>query len=347
MKAALFLPTLALACSATDVRAPAGEGGAGLVSPEGGYRPAPIDCGGIEQAAKAYDLKLLLLVDRSTSMAGAKWQAASDGIVAFAEDERSAGTEVALSFFPLDPAPTTPCDQHAYQTPKLSFGALPDHGPAVASTLQGESASGFGSPIYPALGGAVLAAIDEAKTSESARGAVVLVTDGEPDGPADDCAGVDPESPDEIAALAAAGFQLGVTTHVVGLPGINPSTGNKIAKAGGTSAAIVIGATGAADAFYEALLAVRGDAIDCAFPVPDEVDSGDIDYFNVNVNLTRGGGEKEGLYFDPACETGHWKYNDVTPPTQILLCPALCTELRTDFDASIQFSLGCATQRVK
>src|SRR2546421_7431586 len=73
----------------------------------------PVDetprCAEETQMAEHVPLDLLLLMDRSSSMAGAKWNMSRAAIMSFIGDARSAGLGVGLQFFPLAPGADAPC----------------------------------------------------------------------------------------------------------------------------------------------------------------------------------------------------------------------------------------------
>jgi hypothetical protein len=185
-----------------------------------------------------------------------------------------------------------------------------------------------------------------AQNNPGTNSAVLLVTDGLPQGPASECSGVDPEDPNEIAALAenAATFDPPVKTFVVGLPGVDQTIANTIAQGGGTDAAILVSSTNVAAEFAQALAKVRGDAIPCEYPIPQQVFEGDVGIGYVNVEITPGdGSDKLVVPYDPSCSGEGWRYDDPSNPTAILLCPATCDAVRQDLAAAIRILMGCAT----
>src|SRR5262249_41145545 len=151
--------------------------------------------------------------------------------------------------------------------------------------MNAQMPDGFSSPVYPALGGAILAGIEEAQNNPGDAAAVLLVTDGQPDGPSTSCGGVDPNDPAAIAMLAMAGanYNPPVKTFVVGLPGVNVSIANQIAAAGGTGSAILVTVTNIQVEFQNALAKVRGQALPCEYDIPAEVMGGQVDPQHVNV----------------------------------------------------------------
>lgn len=297
-------------------------------------------CASIDQQASPTPLNLYIMLDRSSSMAGSKWDAAKAGISAFTSDSASAGIELAFNSFPEGAAG---CDQTVYKAPAVGWGQLPGIGPAVDAELASLSPDGFSTPVYQALGGALLEAVTMAQSFPEESAAVLLVTDGAPQGPAGMCGGVDPEDPQAIANLANAALGYGVTTFVVGLPGVDQSFANLVAQAGGSDAAILVGTTNVEQEFRNALAKVRGDLLPCEYAIPEEVLSGEVQITEVNVKIGTGGADPEIVPQNPDCDGPGWYYDNPGNPTQILLCPATCDAVSTDPSASIRVALGCAT----
>ncbi|APR75595.1 Hypothetical protein A7982_00941 [Minicystis rosea] len=298
-------------------------------------------CGAVVVDAVTTPADIYLTVDKSSSMAGNKWTSAVAGLGAFVNDPASAGVAVALNFFPLDNNPT--CDQFAYKPPVVPYGPLPANGSAINTALAAAMPNGFNSPIYPALGGAILASIEDAQNNAGHTASVLLVTDGQPDGPASMCGSVNPNDPAVVAQLAATGLSKGIKTFVIGLPGVNQAAANQIAAAGGTTKAILVTATNVEAEFQNALAQVRGEALPCEYALPDSVSNGTVDYQHVNVEITPVGGSPTIIPQDPSCNDMGWKYDDATHPTTILFCPNTCKAVKANVGGKVQILLGCKT----
>jgi hypothetical protein len=126
------------------------------------------------------------------------------------------------------------------------------------------------------------------------------------------------------------------------LPGVDQTFANLVAAAGGTDAAIFVGATNVEVEFENALAKVLGEALPCEYEVPTEVGRG-VQVDSVNVQVTPKDGEPTVVPQDPACEGEGWRYDDPANPTTIVLCPATCDALKKDFGAKIEILLGCHT----
>lgn len=337
---------MTVGCEAGKTGNDVGEGGQinFTVAGAGGFDPDAA-CALYEEKAIIKPLNLYIMFDKSSSMAGNKWEAAKAGLGAFVDDAASAGVNVGLRFFPRMPDAAAECDQNAYKAPTVPFGPLPGNAEALKQAIALESPDGFGTPMYPALGGAILQGIELAQNSPDHASAVLLVTDGQPEGPNGLCGGLDPEDPQVVADLAAAGaaFNPPVATYVVGLPGVDQTTANLIAAAGGSESAILVGATNVEQQFRDALAKVKGDALPCAYEIPEQVQNGEIGLASVNIERTDGDGQVVTIPFDPDCAGEGWRYDDPAMPTLIELCPASCAALKNDDGASIRVVLGCAT----
>ncbi len=290
-------------------------------------------------------LNLYIMIDKSSSMAGAKWMAAGTGLTAFAQNPGIDNIQAALRFFPRPVDATPACDQPSYMSPTVPFGPLPMNAPALEAGFAAEMADGFSSPMYPALGGAILEGIQVAQNNPDQVSAVLLVTDGAPDGPGTSCAGVDPNDPMVIASLAAAGLTKGVPTFVIGMPGVDLTSMTPIAVAGGTGSVIVLDTTNTALEFQQALQKVSGQAIPCTYDIPAEVVSGMVELSKVNVETTPPMGMPQTAKYNQGCGgdgTG-WQYDNPTMPTAIDICPSTCSAIKSSNGATIEVVLGCAT----
>ena len=326
------------------------QGGSGGFSLDGSFLDVSLDgqldapCGAISEKATATPLNLYIILDKSSTMLGDKWNAARAGLELFLNDAKSSGIKVAINFFPRDPDSTPACDANAYKEPKVGFAALPGNAAPILAAMDAESPNGTSTPIYPALGGAIAKGIEVRSNQPGDSAAVLLVTDGEPQGPAPLCGGVDPQDPQVIAELAAVGQQNNIITFVVGLPGASQSTVNQIAAAGGSTSAIVVGTTNTQADFQAALAAVRGKALPCEYELPTKVAGGEVLPTNVNVLFTPSGGDGQTIPRDDQCVDGlGWHYDDPANPKRIILCAGTCDQFKQDFNGQVDILLGCKT----
>lgn len=306
-------------------------------------------CAAVVEQANETPLSLYVVFDKSGSMAGNKWASAKAGLQGFLEDPQSAGIHVAIKFFPRA-GNTELCSSTPYMTPDVDFALLPGNAAPIVSAMDNQSPNGVGTPVYPALGGAIrkleVLGGDAKKEQRAASFAVLLVTDGQPEGPPDSCTGVDPLDTSEAAKLAAKGLQFDppVRTFVVGLPGVDKPFANAVAAAGGTDQAFLVDPNDVQASFQNALADVRGRALPCEFALPEKVVDKTIAINQVNVVWTHGDTKTtETLPQTTDCAGGGWHYDDPQEPSKILLCPSTCAAIKQDLKAKIDVELGCAT----
>lgn len=326
------------------------DGSTGGVPSTGSFVVASTGTGGDGPNCAKYEhtevhkpVNLYVIFDKSSSMAGSKWEDAKTGLSAYVDAPGADSIRAALRFFPRVADATPACDQNAYKEPTVPFAELPGNAAAIKAAIDAEAPNGFNTPMYPALGGALLKGIELAMNNSGEVSAVLLITDGAPQGPGPTCSGVNPEDPTVIADLAATGLAKGVATYVVGLPGVNQSVANQIAAAGGTDSAILVASTNVAVEFQKALQKVSGSAIPCDYAIPAEVISGEVGLNKVNIEVTPPGGMPMTVPYDEACSNGGWKYDDAAMPTAIVLCPATCDAVKTTNGAKLKVLLGCGT----
>lgn len=308
------------------------------------------ECASATVAGEPVPVTLFLMMDRSGSMlADQKWANATTALIAFFQDPESAGLTVALRFFPDDkPAAgcsAPACSADACATPLVGAGEL-NAQPAYADPQQKalvdavKAASPDGqTPMHPALAGAEKWA--KANAGPDHRTAVILITDGEPQG----CN----ENVDDIAALAAdAKNSAGVLTYTIGMAGAKQSQLDAIAKAGGSESAFLIANGTVTTQLRAALKKIKTSQIACTFGLPASPDpTKPVDPALVNVTVASDASSKGDVLpqVDGAaqCSGAGWYYDDAVKPTQILLCPASCDAAQGNPDASVRIVLGCAT----
>ncbi len=321
--------TNAVTADAVSVGSGGGEGGG---------------CDSFKRQGERKALHLFVVVDRSSSMNGSKWDSTVLGLGEFVDASASEGIDFALHFLPNPGAPT--CDAHQYEEPEVGWGALPEISAEISAALDAASPDGQSTPMYPALGGALLATIARVDQSPGDAAAVLLVTDGAPQGPAASCSGVDPESTAAIAQLAENALDRAnpVYTFVVGLQGVTLDFADAVAAAGGTDQAFPIAGDNPALAFNDALDTIRSKALPCSYEIPDDLSNPDsgVTIDQVNVEITVGGDEST-IPRNDACDGAGWYYDDPAEPTEILLCPESCAELRSDPVGRLDIVLGCST----
>ena len=319
----------------------------------GGLIGADAACAKDSKTAILVPVNMFLVFDKSGSMLdGGKWAAAKNALKKFFQDPKVAGLRVAIRFFPDTTCDAPECDIDACTEPQVDVGKLTteaapedEQEDTLIKAVDGAFPVG-GTPMYAALGGAEQAASVHLSHNPSHKAAVVLVTDGEPNGCETDI--------DAIAGLAAQAHKTFlVTTYVVGLDGANKEQLDKIAAAGETGTAFFLTDGDVEGALLKAFQSIQGRGLACQFKLPED-ETVDPAAVNVLYTATKNG-EKEligGVYGPDDCKGDKgdleaWYYDNPAAPTSILLCPASCERVETDPDGKLEVVFGCATEQAK
>jgi hypothetical protein len=367
---------------------PSGNGGGISIGSANGGSGSDVGggCVGTGNTAQKVPLDLFVMLDQSGSMdevtgnGQSKWDVVTGALETFVTQPETAGIGMGLQYFalPAQAAQCTvlqcmsdadcggaacgPCEMPIpgfgfcagfnpggdscnaadYATAEVPIQPLPGVGNAIIASLQAHGPS-TGTPTLPALQGAITFATDWANQNPSHVTVVVFATDGIP------------ESCDTneatINAAAAAGFNgvPSIRTFVIGV-GSNLGVLNGIAAAGGTGQAFLIDANAnAQQAFLDALNEIQGAALPCAYVIPDPPEGQELDFNQVNVQYTPGGGGQPTVISKVDGESscgpdGGWYYDNPTNPAQILLCPGTCETVAADTEGEVEVVLGCATK---
>jgi hypothetical protein len=301
-------------------------------------------------------VNMFVMFDSSGSMNDDdKWPSATTAFTSFFQDPATAGLRVAFRFFGSN-QPTFGCNNRecsidACAAPLVDIATLTAesapsdaHEAALVNLMQTSSAvGGFGTPIFPALGGAVKWAREYAAANPNENAVVLFVTDGEPNGCNQDIG--------EIAALAADGWdQSRVRTYAIGLEGSNESQLDQIATAGNTEHGYFIGAgASAGQDLLKALNEIRASEIRCDVAIPPATTGERIDFNRVNVKYTpSAGGDAVAFGKVPAAadcaNLEGWYYDDPSAPTRIVLCQSACERVNADSGAELSIVLGCQSE---
>lgn len=300
---------------------------------------------------KTLPVTMLIMFDKSASMLdNQKWAGAKAALIAFFQDDETAGLSIGLRFFP-DDEPASGCNDQVCSVAACSEPLVPPApltaAPASSDPQQkalvdavNSKMPGGQTPMSAALGGAEKWATENSKPGE-ANTVVVLVTDGEPTTCNTDIGA--------IAALAKDAYDgSGVLTYTIGMQGSNADQLNQIAEAGGTKQALIASAGSVSTELVKALTSIQKAQIACTFDLPSPSMPGEtIDPGKVNVNYHDGTGavvtmpRVDSLADCP--NTYAWYYDDPGMPTSILLCPATCQSVQNNVNALIKILLGCET----
>lgn len=342
--------------------------GASSSGASGSVIPPDAACATGTASAALSGVNMFVMFDRSSSMnepgndAGdSRWSLTSAALTAFFADPEAAGLKLALRFFPHDkPAAgcrqpdddddMTACSVDACAMPLVGLGTLTadnapndTHEQALIDATMASSPIRMsqGTPIKPALAGALQWATAQRMSTPAENSVVVLVTDGEANGCGEDIG--------DIADLAAAALTASdIHTYAIGLTGSQEADMDAIAEAGGTMQGIFVSdGENAQQELLAALGKIRGQVLDCDFPMPEPKPGIDVDPSLINVNYTPGGGAQTTLTQvanADACGAGQsWYYDNVANPTRIILCESTCSTITSDSTAELQILLGCAT----
>lgn len=331
--------------STTGQGGASGTSGAGGAGGSGGidvdYDGGPTDdsaCVSTSVAAQRIQLDIVFLIDQSGSMTGPKWQGTTSALKTFFKDPASASIGAGLSYFPNHKA--TPCVPEDYKTLDVPINVLPANAFPLTNSLPAD-ATGSTTPTYGALKGALMAATAYQDAHPTHKVALVLATDGDPNA----CGST---SITDIANLAKdARNYNGVLTYVIGVEGSNILNLNKIAVAGGTTAAYDI--TADISQFSKKMEEIRGAALGCEFELPPPPDNMLLDADEVNFSYTpKGVGmSKLLLRADDLADCNSkpgWYYDNNATPKKIILCPVSCTTVQADTSAKVSALFGCKSQ---
>ena len=247
------------------------------------------------------------------------------------------------------------CQVPDYEKPVVAIAGLPAARGTLTGTLMMTSPGG-GTPTDPAVEGAINILRMRAVAMPGRRGALVLVTDGIPDGCADDAAA-------RVTAqlmMASRGMPA-ISTYVIGVFAASdaaaggPAAMAQWAAAGGTGMPFVINPTDdLSGKLLDALNQIRGAAVACEYRIPPASMGGMIDFQKVNLHFTGTSGEEEVGYVGRAdkCDPtrGGWYYDvdpDLATPTRVMVCPATCQRFKADASARVELQFGCKTRVIE
>lgn len=310
-----------------------------------------------------------------------KWKPVVEATTAFFEDPESVGISASMGLFP---AQAEKCDSGSYSTPEVAMTALPSTSFATTFGAYEAEVSDSeilvdgnwrgGTPTLAAFGGTAGYLSSFQAANPEAKFAVVLVTDGTPQGCGDD---------DAIGPIATAAETLydggsGVPTYVIGIE--NPTTppaelpdgwadwgsgGNgdctdpsvpctppnaladlhSVAEKGGTTEAFLIDTADPAATkanFRRAIDAIRTKAISCELPIPEHPKAGmTFDKDKIDVTVTVGSNTSR-LDYDPTCTASDaWHYDDEDDASEIILCPDTCAGIQSQPGADLNVDFLC------
>lgn len=278
-----------------------------------------------------------------------KWDPVVLATRTFFEDASSDGLSASLTFFPEDGDDGERCVQDAYEEPDVAMMALPStaFGEAIdAIEPQSEDDWRGGTPTVFVMRGTA-SFVEHYRQDNEGRYAIVLVTDGYPQGCDDE-----DDTIEAVVSVIEDARADDVATYVIGVanPPIDdaPDTVSDLhalAEAGGTEQAYLID-TGdpeaTASAFTQAIAAIRETAITCSLAIPDPPEGKSFDKERIAVHFTIDGGEQQSVAYDASCANGAgWHYDDPAAPSEIVLCERTCEVVQGDTRAAFEVELAC------
>lgn len=358
----------------------AGAGGAagngGGIDIGGGAGSGSGTCAAVTAEAKPRPVSLFVMLDQSGSMIAdekpgvvnpdcadpkdnvpnTRWKDVTAAIRGFAKQAPTAGLSMGLGFFPQKNGSNCPADLNAknpYAIPDVAISPLPGVATFLDKALNITPDVCNGTPMLWAMKGAREYALSFSAAHPDDLVAIVLATDGIPDGK---CSGeVNNDDPHTVkvapaAAEAKAAFtgSTPVRTFVIGV-GESLAALDVIAAAGGTDAAFLVDTSkgNTTQAFVEALDAIRGTVFSCELAIPKPPNGSAIDPSKVNV--TRSGssdvplGRVDGAGACAAAKDG-WYYDDAAAPKKVILCPEVCGAVKADTGGAVDVAFGCETR---
>jgi hypothetical protein len=243
------------------------------------------------------------------------------------------------------------CQAGDYRRLAVPFGVLPGHASELATSVAITMPQG-GTPTGPAVQAALEELGVRAAANPDRKPALVLVTDGLPNG----CAANPVTAVGGLISSARQGSP-SIATYAIGVlaPG---SAGRESldgwAAAGGTGAAVVLDSNEElGQRLIEALERIRAAALPCEYLIP-RPSMGELDYRKVNVRVTDSMGAMDVGYVGSAerCDPsrGGWYYDidpDKATPTRVKICDLTCRRFKDDPRGSVELRFGCATRLIE
>lgn len=344
--------------------APVGQGGSpdlggdldlGGVGNFGGSAGEDGSCAVQSSAAELQPVTLAFAFDVSGSMGkgdkewhdrSLKWEPVVAATKQFFTDASSEGLTASLTFFPAE---SKKCAAETYATPDVPPTPLPSpiFGHAIDAITPVDSDDWIGGTPTAWVVRGTLEFIEAQRQQSPGKYAIVLVTDGYPQG-------CDKEDDTISAVVADVGAALAddVSTYVIGVanPPISgaPDTVSdlhQIAAAGGTEEALLIDTGDPSQttaAFRAAIERIRKTAVSCTLGIPPAPDGRTFDKEKVRVGYAGSAGARKELVYDQSCAADDaWRYDDPVSPSQIVLCARTCEAVQADVEATLAVDFTC------
>jgi hypothetical protein len=220
--------------------------------------------------------------------------------------------------------------------PDVEIGALPANAMSLGNSVDNQNPGG-NTPTVPSLTAAIDHARDWMGSHDDHQGVVVYATDGYPRGCNQN------NTIDEAVNVAADGLN-GAPRILTYVLAIGPNLGDlgRVATAGGTSVIQINTGQDVGAQLIAALNQIRDDVVvDCTYAIPAPPPGRTLDYNQVNVSITTGGGDDVSVgKDDPSDSTCNgWEYS--SDMSQIVLCGEACDTVMNDPGASLNVIFDC------
>ena len=315
---------------------------------DGGVGGSGAACATSTATGELSPVDLVFMFDKSGSMGNipsgssmSKFDAVKAGLLTFAADPSSSGMNAQLTFFGQGSGSAF-CSASTYTSNvKVPITSLPDT-TALSGGFSGVSPNGS-TPTQAAIDGAIAQAQALATAHPDHKVAVVMLTDGLPQGCSDD-GDINPAANDAHAAFVGTPS---IPTYVIGVGDLKSNL-DTLASQGGTTSAYILTDTNTAmtdTQLIDALTSIRGKTASCDFALPAPPNGETLDINAVNVEYTPSGGSTQTLTYSKDCASGDgWHYDNPDAPTQIQLCANTCNEVKSQATGKVDIAFGCATK---
>jgi hypothetical protein len=262
----------------------------------------------------------------------------------------------------LDPS----CEPADYRALAVPFAPLPGGLPAVMDAIAATNpARNSGTPTGVAVVAGLEVLRQQAAMAGGRRGALVLLTDGEPTkclpgdalpGPARVAAIMEavvrPVAQSRQAAPTISIFGVGVFSRKDITMGFSKVV-TDVADAAGTRPFVLEANRDLTRLLQEAFNEIRSLTVACEYAIP-RPERGVVDFGKVNVHLQSAMIDEDIPYVasaDRCNPTRNGWYYDADPasggtPTRVVLCPAACKGIQNDARSKVELRFGCKTRLV-
>lgn len=313
-------------------------------------------CRATTAKAEPTPLDIIFMLDWSQSMGGESWAGTTAGLQTFFDDPLSAGIQAGLVFSPtVKPLGTDgPCNMDLFKVLDVPIAPLPQNSFLLTNAMPAD-AVGSPTPLWAALGGALMAATAYQDANPTHKVIVVMTGDGD----YNSCKPTPESDLYNINAISSWAKQAldynGVRTYVMAVQSSTIVCGGsptgcierlqQIAEAGGTN--VVYDAQNISE-FSEQMVEIRRAVLGCDFEIPDPPDGEFIVPNEVNFTYTPGGTDipitlpRADNLADCGDDPG-WYFDNNTNPSKIIVCPASCNTIQNDPLAEVAAEFGCAS----